>query len=139
MTTLWRRKTKLAAIAWVASCPSLVACSSSTMNNPGTDGGSTDAGGSGNTSGDGAGNTSGDPQTPPMGAANVQAWLAEGWYKTWHSEPAVHAARAPSVHVLFNRVFANAAANAADVDGGPAQWPAGVAFVKEIRMAMSDP
>jgi Cytochrome P460 len=80
----------------------------------------------------------GDPQTPPMGAANVDAWIALGLYKQWNAEPMVHAARGPSVHTTFNRVFANAVVNRSFVDGGTAEWPPGSALVKEIYAAMGD-
>jgi hypothetical protein len=73
-----------------------------------------------------------------MGAANVAAWLATGQYKQWHCEPAVHAARGPSVHTPFDRVCANDVLSAAASGGGAGPWPAGAAEVKEIYMAAGD-
>ena len=68
-------------------------------------------------------------QSPPQGAAAVDAWLAAGRYKQWASEPEVHAARSPSPHG-FNRIYSNnlIAANASGTDA----WPAGAAAVKEL-------
>src|SRR6185312_12467805 len=42
-------------------------------------------------SGTGGSASTGDAQTPPQGAAAVQAWLATGDYKSWSCESAVHA------------------------------------------------
>src|SRR5215510_13913647 len=68
------------------------------------------------------GNTSGN--TPPMGGAALEAWLATGAYRQWRCEPAVHEARPPSPHG-FNRICSNAAI-ATNVSGsGP--WPEGAA------------
>lgn len=74
-------------------------------------------------------NGDGDEQTPPQGAQPIEAWLADGAYKTWHAEPAVHEARSPSPHG-FNRIYSNAAI-ANNVDGTGA-WPSGAAAVKEL-------
>jgi hypothetical protein len=73
-----------------------------------------------------------------MGAANVRAWLAAGQYKQWHCEPAVHAARGPSVHTPFDRVCSNEVLSTAAAAGDTDPWPAGAAEVKEIYMAMDD-
>jgi hypothetical protein len=87
----------------------------------------------------GDGETSpGTAQTPPMGAANVVAWLATGQYKQWHCEPAVHASRGPSVHTPFDRVCSNDVLSAAAAAGSTAPWPEGASEVKEIYMAMTD-
>lgn len=68
-------------------------------------------------------------QTPPMGAAAVEAWLATGAYRAWHCETALHTARAPSPHG-FNRICSNdLIANAAT---GTTDWPVGAAAVKEL-------
>jgi hypothetical protein len=74
-------------------------------------------------------------QTPPQGAANVQAWLAKGYYKQWASEPAIHASRVPSPHG-FNRIFSNGAIAGAAASGGP--WPEGAAAVKELYNSAAD-
>jgi len=66
-----------------------------------------------------------------MGASAVEAWLADGAssYKTWATEPAVHASRSPSPHG-FNRIYSNAliASNAA----AATTWPINAAAVKEL-------
>jgi hypothetical protein len=80
----------------------------------------------------------GNAQTPPMGAPNVVAWLATGQYLKWHCEPAIHAARGPSVHTPFDRVCSNDVLSAAAADGGTGPWPQGAAEVKEIYMAITD-
>jgi hypothetical protein len=89
-------------------------------------GGGGGAGGSGST---------GDAQTPAQGAANVQAWLAKGDYKSWSCESAVHAARPPSPHG-FDRVCSNTAisSNAS----GTGAWPVGAAAVKELYGSLTD-
>jgi Cytochrome P460 len=71
----------------------------------------------------------GDAQTPPTKGAEVETWLAGGMYKTWKSEPAVHAARMPSPHG-FNRIFVNDALASAAAGTGP--FPMGSASVKEL-------
>jgi hypothetical protein len=71
----------------------------------------------------------GTAQTPPEGAAAVEAWLQAGYYKQWHCESAVHDARSPSPHG-FNRICSNdAIANNASGSGA---WPSGAAAVKEL-------
>jgi hypothetical protein len=82
--------------------------------------------------------SAGTAQTPPMGEANVLAWIAKGQYKQWACEPAVHASRGPSVHTPFDRVCSNDVLSAAAANGGAGPWPEGAAEVKEIYMAMGD-
>jgi len=98
--------------------------------------GSTAAGGSTSSSSGSSGTASGgDAQTPPQGAANVQAWLAKGDYKSWKCETAIHPFRSPSVHG-FNRICSNAV-----IEGNPASattWPKGAAAVKELYNAATD-
>ncbi len=77
----------------------------------------------------------GDAQTPPTSGDDVESWLAEGLYKSWTSETAVHAARSPSPHG-FNRIFVNDAMAAAAA--GTAAWPKGAASVKELYASASD-
>jgi hypothetical protein len=97
-------------VACVTILGSLAACSSSNSKSPDATG-------------------TGAAQTPPMGAAAVEAWLALGDYKQWHCETASHAARSPSPHG-FNRICSNDAVsnNAA----GTGVWPEGAAAVKEL-------
>jgi hypothetical protein len=77
----------------------------------------------------------GDAQTPPQGADAVEAWLAQGYYKQWAAEAAVHESRDPSPHG-YNRIFSNdlVAKNAAS----KADWPAGAAAVKELYASDDD-
>jgi hypothetical protein len=79
--------------------------------------------------GDSDDSSGGDDQTPPTGAKAVESWLADGMYKSWAAEPAVHASRMPSPHG-FNRIYSNKmiSSNAA----GTAPWPKGAAAVKEL-------
>jgi hypothetical protein len=71
-----------------------------------------------------------DPQTPPTtGYKDVEAWLAKGYYKSWHCESAQHAARGPSVHGI-NRICNNAKITAQPA--GPGEYPVGAAAVKEL-------
>jgi hypothetical protein len=115
------------------ACGALVlACGSGTA----TSNGSTGPNGS---SGEDAGEASaGTAQTPPMGEADVLAWIATGQYRQWACEPAVHASRGPSVHTPFDRVCSNDVLSAAAAAGGTGPWPEGAAEVKEMYMAMGD-
>lgn len=74
-------------------------------------------------------------QAPPMGGAQVEAWLAQGDYKHWHCESAVHASRSPSVH-NFNRICSNDIVNANAA--GTGSWPEGAAAVKELYESATD-
>ncbi len=112
--------------------PSLLlgaACSSTST--PAQSSGST----SGSSSGSSSGAAAGTAQTPPMGAMPLEAWLAAGAYKQWHSEPAIHAQRSPSPHG-FDRIYSNALINANATGTGP--WPEGAAAVKELYATMTD-
>ncbi|MEJ7601569.1 MAG: hypothetical protein WKG01_26940 [Kofleriaceae bacterium] len=72
----------------------------------------------------------GTAQTPPTGAAAIEAWLSQGFYKGWNCEGAVHAGRSPTPHG-FNRICTNSALSLALP--GSAAWPAGAAAVKELH------
>jgi len=69
----------------------------------------------------------GDPQTPPKGRANLEPWIAQGFYKGWRCEPAAHPARPFGAHGQ-NRVCSNELLSAA----GAGEFPVGSASVKEI-------
>jgi hypothetical protein len=76
------------------------------------------------------GSTAGTAQEPPTtGRADIEAWLAQGFYKQWHCEAAVHENRSPSPHG-FNRICSNdiIASNATGSDN----WPVDAAAVKEL-------
>lgn len=74
------------------------------------------------------GTAPGTAQAPPTtSAADVDAWLAQGFYTTWHCEPAPHAGRSPSPHGT-NRICSNDAASGA----GPGEYPVDSAAVKEL-------
>jgi hypothetical protein len=73
-------------------------------------------------------------QTPPQGAAAIEAWLTAGSYKDWQCEPAVHAARSPSPHG-FNRICSNDLISATAT--GTGNWPKGAAAVKELHASAS--
>jgi hypothetical protein len=81
--------------------------------------------------GDDAADPTDGPQTPPMGRVAVEAWLADGaaTYKTWASEPAIHASRMPSPHG-FNRIYSNDIIKSNATGSGV--WPKGAAAVKEL-------
>src|SRR5258708_5927503 len=70
---------------------------------------------------------SGDPQTPPIGRANVEGWLAMGFYQMWTCEPEPHPARPFGAHGR-NRVCSNHLLSSA----GAGEFPVGAASVKEI-------
>ena len=82
--------------------------------------------------------TDASADTPPMGGANVEAWLATGAYKAWASEPAIHASRTPSPHG-FNRIYSNSLISLiAATDAGTSVWPVGAAAVKELYTSVTD-
>lgn len=74
-----------------------------------------------------SGSNNSDPQTPPTGRANIEQWLAQGFYTSWHCETAPHAARPPSPHSQ-NRICSNDLLSRA----GPGEYPVGAASVKEL-------
>lgn len=76
----------------------------------------------------------GTAQTPPTGAAAVEAWLAQGLYKQWNCEAVVHAGRAPTPHG-FNRICSNDALSQGVT--GTAEWASGAAAVKELYASAS--
>lgn len=69
-----------------------------------------------------------EAQTPPSGAAAVQAWLTAAHYQSWHCEAAPHPARAPSPHGR-NRICNNDALHGST---GTGPFPIGAASVKEL-------
>lgn len=82
-------------------------------------------------SGDLASDADGPPpgwQTPPMGGARIEPWLAQGLYKQWHCEGAPHPPRPPSPHGT-DRICSNDLASAA---AGGGEYPVGAASVKEL-------
>jgi hypothetical protein len=77
--------------------------------------------------------TNAEAQLPPTtGFADVEAWLAKGYYKDWKCEPAPHDARSPSPHGI-NRICNNAKITAQPA--GPGEYPVGAAAVKELYSA----
>lgn len=68
-----------------------------------------------------------DPQLPPTSGADVNVWLAAGYYKSWHCEMAAHEARAPSPHGR-NRICNNDTIRNAGSSGA---YPVGAASTKE--------
>ena len=107
------------AVAKEAGCPAKEAGCPATSKEAGCP--ATDAGGT--------------PQTPPTGAANVEAWIKTGAYKQWACETAIHASRNPSPHG-FNRICSNEAI--ATTAAGNANWPKGAAAVKELYASPTD-
>jgi hypothetical protein len=73
--------------------------------------------------------TDGADQTPPQGFEAVEAWLAEGHYKNWTCEAAVHGPIMISPHGM-NRICSNDLLSGHPPDGGV--YPAGSAGVKEL-------
>ncbi len=93
--------------------------------------------GEGSGGGDGGGGSGGgavsDPQLPPTSsAADINAWLAEGHYKSWACESAEHEAVSPSPHG-FNRICSN---DVLSGHAGTGEYPVGSAAVKELWDAM---
>lgn len=70
-----------------------------------------------------------DPQLPARGTADVSQWLAAGYYRAWHCEPARRPGRPPSPHGAA-RICNNDALHAAAAGAGG--FPVGAAAVKEI-------
>lgn len=114
----------------------LAACGGGSATTTGSGGGTSSSSTSGSGSGSSsASSTSGGPQTPPQGMANVEAWIAQGDYKSWACEPAVHMARSPSVHG-FNRICSNDVISSNATGTNP--WPSGAAAVKELYASLTD-
>ncbi len=103
------------------------ACGGGTTADGGTGGGSAAGGGTAAGGGSGGGNAMQEP--PTTGAADVEAWLALGYYKQWHCEAASHEARSPSPHGI-NRICNNMLVQSQPLDGG--EYPVGAANVKEL-------
>ena len=126
------------ATTWkVAACAgalasALLGCGS---NSGGTGGSGGSGTGTATTSSSSTSTGGGDAQTPPMGGAAVEAWLAQGDYKKWTCEPAVHAARMPSPHG-FNRICSNQVISSNAT--GTGTWPSGAAAVKELYASATD-
>jgi hypothetical protein len=109
------------------------ACSSNSAMGTGGSTGTTTTGTTGTTTtGTTGSGTGGNSQTPPQGEANVKAWLAEGYYKSWTCQPAEHPAVAPSPH-SFNRICSNAI-----ISGGSPPFAVGAAAVKELYSDAAD-
>jgi hypothetical protein len=64
---------------------------------------------------------------PPQGQTDLEIWLSEGHYKSWHCESTPHAGRSPSPHGQ-NRICSNDKLSAA----GAGAFPEDAASVKEI-------
>jgi len=78
-----------------------------------------------------------DSQRPPTtGKSDIEAWLAQGHYKSWHCEPAPHPSRRGSPHGT-NRICSNDLLSAHD-GPGPG-WPVDAAGVKEFFDASGAP
>jgi hypothetical protein len=112
-------------LAIAAASLSAIACSSSDNSNP-ANGNPTNYGAGGNAD-------AGTAQLPPMTTGkDVEAWLATKQYKSWSSEGAAHAPRAPSSPAVHGNdlVYSNMAVsmNAA----GTEVWAMGAANVKEL-------
>src|SRR4051812_8222218 len=82
------------------------------------------------TPGDPADSGNPEAQLPPTsGATALQAWLAKGYYKSWHCEGTKHDARPPSPHNV-NRICNNE--KITSQPAGPGEYPVGAAAVKEL-------
>lgn len=85
--------------------------------------------GGGDTSGSGGSTGSGTSAGElPQGAADVEAWIEKGTYKSWHCEAAKHEARPPSPHA-YNLICSN---NIISTNAEGAAYPKGAAAVKEL-------
>jgi hypothetical protein len=71
-----------------------------------------------------------DSEVPPTtGYQALEAWLDQGYYKSWHCETGPHEARSPSPHGI-NRICNNAKVTAQPA--GKGEYPVGAANVKEL-------
>ena len=76
-----------------------------------------------------------DDQTPPQGREAVEAWLAEGHYKSWHCQDMVQDPIPISPHGP-NRICSNDLVSNHPADGG--EYPVGSAGVKELYDVSGD-
>lgn len=123
-----RRSVMGRATVSLASLFVLAACSASSSSPSGAsdasaaeDTGLVDAGSGGEASTD-------DPtQVPPTSdGAAVEAWLAQGFYKSWACDPMMRVPKPPSGNTM-TRICTNAIGAAA----GSGEYPVGAAFVEE--------
>ena len=77
--------------------------------------------------------TPGTAQTPAMGAAAVEAWIAQKHYLSWRCESAPHDQRSPSPHGR-NRICSNDLLSG----HGAGPYPVGAAAVKELYNGSSN-
>jgi hypothetical protein len=75
----------------------------------------------------------GTPQEPPRGQASIEAWLAEGHYRSWRCESAIFNPRLNGAHGR-HRVCSNDALLAST----SGNYPVGAASVKELFFGPSD-
>ncbi len=75
------------------------------------------------------GGSGGDPQIPPQGADAVEAWLAEGHYKSWKNQPAVVDPISISPHGK-QRIYTNEVHSGHN--GNATEYPVNAAAVKEL-------
>jgi hypothetical protein len=76
-----------------------------------------------------AGSSAGSPQEPPTdSAADVEAWLAKGYYQNWHCEKTSSAGTGISPHGA-HRICSNDVLSAFS---GSGEYPVGSANVKEL-------
>ncbi len=74
------------------------------------------------------GDVTDDPELPPRGEADLEPWLAAGFYLAWRCEPGPVEVRLGSPHRPATRTCSNAL-----VIGAPAgEFPIGAASVKEM-------
>ncbi len=93
------------------------------------DGNGGSGGSGGGTGGSGGSTVTDDPMqvAPTSSAADIDAWIAEGHYKSWKCEAAEHEAVSPSPHG-FNRICSNDVLSA----HGAGEYPVDSVGVKEL-------
>jgi len=124
---------KYAAVGGLFPLAAVAACSGGGSSSSGTGGMTTTSStsSSSTTTSSGMGTGGGVSQTPPQGAANLQPWLAAGYYKSWHCQTAPHPPGGPAAFMsphMTNRICTNDVLAAASTP----PWPEGAAAVKEI-------
>ncbi len=103
-------------------------------------GGNGGVGGSGGTAGSGGSGGAGGSadagvgsQIPPTtGAADMETWLAAGYYKSWHCEMQASAKTAGAVGIHVHGTTRICSNDALSGFGGTGEFPAGASAVKEL-------
>ena len=116
-------------VNWLAGIALIAACDSGNGDSDSGSSGAEETTNSSNMTEPTDGGSGGDPEIPPQGADAVEAWLAEGHYKSWKNQPMVVDPIPISPHGK-QRIYTNAVH--AGHNGMTGEYPVNAASVKEL-------